>query len=121
MEISFSYFSDISPGRTGYFSKFLSTFTSTYPQPLYLRPHRSSIRVLWRFLELRKLAHWRGWMLRALLLVFGLVHASPFVHVRDPFGVRRLFVIVIRRAPEALAVLEESAARAICEWELGST
>ena len=27
-------------------------------------------------------------MLRALLLVFGLVHASPFVHVRDPFGVR---------------------------------
>ena len=33
----------------------------------------------------------------ALLLVFGLVHASPFVHVRDPFGVRHRIKRAARR------------------------
>ena len=55
-------------------------------------------------------------MLRALLLVFGLVHASPFVHVRDPFGVRhrikRAAVDLIQReARWALAMVRRSDAR----------
>ena len=43
----------------------------------------------------------------------GCVHQAQVAHVRDPFGVRsqaRVVVIVIRRALEAIAVLEESAA-----------
>ena len=49
----------------------------------------------------------------APFVVLGRVHQAQVAHVRDPFGVRsqaRVVVIVIRRALEAIAVLEESAA-----------
>ena len=68
----------------------MSGFYPRADTPPATPPPLTSVRVLWRFLELRKLAHWRGWMLRALLLVFGLVHASPFVHVRV-FSLLKIF------------------------------
>ena len=75
-----------------------------------LRSNGSSVRVLRWFLELWQLAHWRGRTLRPLLVVFGLVHTSPFVHVRDPFGVRHRIKraavdLIPREAPWALAAV----------------